>query len=365
MKSDDSLETIFSIASKLLTEKDSDKVLSLLTDLGRDIINADRCTLWLVDHNNGEKKLWSKVGHNFSKVTMPFESGIVGHSVVNKKPIIIDDAYQHPNFNKEIDLQTNYRTKAIIVIPLLNKEEEVIGAYQAINSKSDNECFNENDLTKLSLVASFAGQTVETMLLNIEIEQTLKEMIYILGEVGEKRSNETANHVKRVAEYSYLLAKLANISDEEANVIKIASPLHDIGKIGIPDAILTKPAALTDEEYEKMKEHTSIGHEILKHSDRRILKAASIISLQHHEKWDGTGYPNQLKGEEIHPYARITALADVFDALSSKRVYKPSWSLEKVTSFMEEQSGVHFDPELVYLFLKNREKFIEIRNKYE
>ncbi len=201
--------------------------------------------------------------------------------------------------------------------------------------------------------------------LHKEIEDTQKEIIYKMGEVGESRSQETGNHVKRVAEYSRLLALLCGLSEKNAKLLFIASPMHDIGKVAIPDSILKKQGKLTKEEWIIMRSHSEIGYEILKDSNRPILKAAALVSYRHHEKWDGSGYPNGLKGEDIHIFGRITALADVFDALGSDRCYKKAWSLEKILKLFEKEKGRHFDPELVDIFLKNLDKFLLIRDKFQ
>jgi response regulator RpfG family c-di-GMP phosphodiesterase len=198
-----------------------------------------------------------------------------------------------------------------------------------------------------------------------ELEDTQKEIIYKMGEVGESRSQETGNHVKRVAEYSKLLALLCGLGTKNANLLYTASPMHDIGKVAIPDSILKKPAKLTDEEWVIMRSHSEIGYKILKDSSRPILKAAALVSHRHHEKWDGTGYPNGLKGEAIHIFGRITALADVFDALGSDRCYKKAWDLEKILNFFKEEKGKHFDPKLVELFLDNLDRFLLIRDKFQ
>ena len=204
----------------------------------------------------------------------------------------------------------------------------------------------------------------EVVTLHTEIEETQRELIYKLGEIGESRSKETGNHVKRVAEYSKLLALLYGLSKEEAELLKYASPMHDIGKIGIPDSILNKPGKLTIEEFEVMKTHSSIGYEMLKGSHRPILQTSAIVSNEHHEKWDGSGYPRGLKGDDIHIYGRITAIADVFDALASERPYKKSWELEKILNLFKEQKGKHFDPKLIELFFDNIDKFLNIRNRF-
>jgi len=205
----------------------------------------------------------------------------------------------------------------------------------------------------------------EVINLHQELEDTQREVIYKMGEIGETRSKETGNHVKRVAEYSKILALKIGINKKEAEILKHASPMHDIGKVGIPDSILNKPGKLTKDEFEIMKNHSQIGYEMLKTSNRPILKASSIVSYQHHEKWDGSGYPRGLKGGDIHIYGRITAICDVFDALGSERPYKKAWEDEKIFEFFENEKGKHFDPKLVDIFSKNKDIFLEIRDKYK
>lgn len=186
-----------------------------------------------------------------------------------------------------------------------------------------------------------------------------------MGAIGETRSKETGDHVKRVAEYSKLLALKCGISLKEAEEIKMASPMHDIGKVGIPDNILNKPGKLTDDEFEIMKTHAELGYEMLKSSHQPLLKTASIISMQHHEKWDGSGYPKGLEGENIHLYGRITAIADVFDALGHDRVYKKAWPLERILDLFKEGRGKHFDPNLIDLFLNNLDDFLKIKDHFD
>jgi PAS domain S-box-containing protein len=197
--------------------------------------------------------------------------------------------------------------------------------------------------------------------LNEEIINTQKEVVYTMGAIGETRSQETGLHVKRVAEYSYLLAILSGLDEEEANLLRQASPMHDIGKVGIPDNILNKPGKLTTEEFEIMKSHAQLGYEMLKHSKRNILKASAIVAREHHEKWNGSGYPRGLSGENIHIYGRITAIADVFDALGHDRIYKKAWPLEDIYKLLNEEKGKHFDPNLIDIFFNNLDKFLEIK----
>lgn len=198
--------------------------------------------------------------------------------------------------------------------------------------------------------------------LNTELDLTQKEVMLMMGAIGEERSNETGLHVVRVAEYSYLLATLYGLDEEKCNMIKRTAPMHDIGKVAIADNILHKPAALNDDEWEIMKTHSAKGHSIFKSSTRPLLKMASIIAYEHHERWDGSGYPNSLKGEEIDIVARIVTVADVFDALSHDRCYKKAWPIEKTLQFLEDNSEKIFDPVLVKHFLENTEKFLKVRD---
>jgi len=196
------------------------------------------------------------------------------------------------------------------------------------------------------------------------IVDTQKETLFALSEIIETRSRETANHIRRVAEYSALLGRLHGLNEREQQYLLHASPMHDAGKIAIPDAILNKPGKLTDEEFEQMKEHSKIGWNMLHGGKQEIMVHAAIIAYQHHEKWNGRGYPNKLCGEVIHLYGRIVALADVFDALGSDRCYKKAWPLEKVLDLIHKESGEHFDPGLVEVFFNNLSEFLVIRERY-
>ena len=194
-----------------------------------------------------------------------------------------------------------------------------------------------------------------------ELEDSQKEMIYILTELVESISDETGKHIRRVAEYSRLLAHYHKaISEEDAETIFHASPMHDIGKMAIPESILHKDGPLTEEEFKIMQTHTTKAHEYLQKANRKIMKAADIIAYQHHEKWNGNGYPQGLKGESIHIFGRIVALADVFDALTHKRVYKDAWSIEDAVKYIIEHSETQFDPYLVEIFEANVDEFISI-----
>lgn len=197
--------------------------------------------------------------------------------------------------------------------------------------------------------------------LNQDIIETQKDIIARLGDVIETRSHETANHVKRVSKISGFLGEKYGLPEEEILILETVSPMHDVGKIGITEEILHKPAKLTREEFEIMKYHTQIGYEILKNTEKDILKFASIVALEHHERWDGTGYPKGKKENEIHVFGRITALADVYDALCSDRVYKKAWTKEDALEYVISERGLFFEPKLVDIFVENIEAIDKIR----
>jgi response regulator RpfG family c-di-GMP phosphodiesterase len=184
-----------------------------------------------------------------------------------------------------------------------------------------------------------------------------------LTDALEARSRETGNHVRRVAEYARLLGQLAGLDARSTHVLFLAAPLHDAGKIGIPDAVLHKPGAHTAEETAIMRSHAELGQRIFAQPDSPVLEAAAIVAGQHHERWDGKGYPNGMRGEDIHVYGRITALVDVFDALTHPRCYTDVWPLHQALDYIVEQSGRRFDPALVELFMQNLDQFLEIHER--
>ncbi|MCP4321810.1 MAG: DUF3369 domain-containing protein [Alteromonadales bacterium] len=227
------------------------------------------------------------------------------------------------------------------------------------------ERINEMNQRLLEVFSGNISLAFDNLLLNKEIIDTQEDLIYRLSDVVESRSNEAGNHIRRTSEVSYLLAQKLSLPEEECLLLKQASPMHDIGKVATPDAILLKPGRLDDSEMSLMKEHAHIGHSIMKGSNRPILQSAAIISQQHHEKYNGEGYPQGLKGDEIHIMARIVAVADVFDALCHKRCYKEAWPLKKVISVMQESSGSHFDPEVVKVLIDNIDAAVAINALYK
>ncbi len=354
------LEFIFKHMALITAIYDNNEMLKALANMGRDIVHGERCTIWLFDAR--KQLLFSNTADGYDTISMSSNEGIVGSVVNSGEPVIINNAAKDEHFDNSFDRTTGFVTKKMIVVPTRDNQQQITGAIQVINTVDESD-FTGDDLNNLKLISVYISETIKTTLLLEEIEANQKELMYTFNIIADKRSKETGNHLKRVSLYSRELAQLIGLSPYECDIVADASTMHDIGKIAIPDAILEKPAKLTDEEYEIIKNHTVYGYEMFARSKRRLLQSSAIIAHEHHEKYDGTGYPRGLIGEDIHIFGRIVALADVFDALASKRIYKESWSYEDIFGYIGEQRGKHFDPMLVDLFLEHKETFINIHEQ--
>jgi len=256
-----------------------------------------------------------------------------------------------PLFTQALETQENVYSEHTLLIFCNNSSHSIIFHIEGSRILSDIDTHLLNLFTRNITIA------LENVRLNEVIFNNQKEIIYRLGEVIESRSKESGQHVKRVAHFSALLGELYGLDEDTIAIIKQASPLHDIGKVGIPDAILHKPAKLDAAEWGIMKTHSQIGFDMLNGSDIPMLKMGAEIALTHHERWDGNGYPNGLKGDDIPISGRITALADVFDALGSARCYKEPWNIEDVLEYLAGQKDQQFEAKLVDLLLDNIDDF--------
>ena len=359
---------LFEYMPKIAAEHKTDSLLMLMADLGRKIVQADRCSLWLVDEERNE--LWTKVAHGVSELRIPLSAGFVGYSLKTGEPLLVEDAYCDSRFDRRSDIKSGYHTTSVMTMPL-ESDDRVMGVFQAINKVGKNVFFSEKDLERLKLISVYSAKTIESAMRAQKLERYAKqlerkadelksahmELIRILGEVSEFRSHEVGDHIHRVAEISLKLARYMGLPSEQQELIFYAAPLHDLGKVGIPDMVLNKAGKLTPEEYERMKAHSIIGRTLLRDSKTDLLCMASDIAGCHHERWDGTGYPDRLKGEEIPLAARICAVADVLDALSSPRCYKPAWPEEKVKDEMQKSRGSYFQPELIDILMEHWDEF--------
>ncbi|MDW6093822.1 HD domain-containing phosphohydrolase [Vibrio rhizosphaerae] len=259
---------------------------------------------------------------------------------------------------EDSDQALHYQEDNICHISKMNGVETILN----ITGKHE---FKDVDVHLIEMFCNNMAIALDNLRLNDSLRNTQKEIVYAICGLAESRSKETGNHVRRVAYYSRLMAEEIGLSPNQCEELFYAAPLHDIGKISVPDYILNKPDRLNDEEWELMKKHTTVGENCLKCSHQPVMQAGAIIASQHHENWNGHGYPQGLSGTDIHIYGRIVALADVFDALASKRCYKEPWGEEEIVAYIHKQSGVKFDPQLVEIFERRQADFFRILQEYD
>ncbi len=295
---------------------------------------------------------------------------LAGFTADTGRVINIPDAYRLTpgtpfRIDRDFDAATGYRTQSIIALPLKCPDGEVVGVLQLINRLSEPgavvpfPCREDSPLLSL---ASMAAVSVQNALLMERLRQANLDTIIRLAVVAEFRDSATAEHIQRISHLSALTARAMRLDSQQVELIQCASPMHDIGKIGIPDSILLKPAALTPDERKIVETHTLIGAEILRNPANELMAMAHDIALYHHERWDGGGYPKRLKGEKIPLPARIVCLADVFDALATKRCYKDAYPMDKVVQIVRSEHGRHFDPRVADAFFG---VFDEVAGSYE
>jgi putative nucleotidyltransferase with HDIG domain len=354
----DPLVSLVKISRSITALTDIDELLKVIAEETKNAMQADRCTVFLWDKVSNE--LWSKValgvGEN-QEIRFPADKGLAGYVVQSGETVNITDAYSDSRFNPEVDTKTGYRTKTILCMPIMNNNREIIGAFQVLN-KIDG-VFTKNDEDLLIAIGGSASIALENAQLfdrqlQMYHEQKLlfDSFIDTLATSIDARDRITAGHSLRVRMYSGLIADELGMDVNDKALLEKAATLHDIGKIGIRDSVLQKEGKLTDEEYKHIQEHVRITHNILNKiymsPDFRII---TEMASSHHEKWDGSGYYRHLKGEEITLGGRILAVADVFDAITSKRHYRDKMPIKNVLNIITEGSGSHFDKHIVDVFM--------------
>lgn len=354
----DPLVSLVKISRSITALTDIDELLKVIALETKNAIQADRCSVFLWDKDTDE--LWSKVALGLDEtqeIRFPADKGLAGYVVKTGESLNIVDAYNDSRFNPEVDKQTGYRTKTILCMPIINNNSEIIGAFQVIN-KIDG-VFTKNDEDLLIAIGGSASIALENAQLfdkqlQMYHEQKLlfESFIDTLATSVDARDKITAGHSSRVRHYSTLIAQELGMNKKDIGLLEKAALLHDIGKIGIRDSVLQKDGKLTDEEYKHIQEHVRITHNILgkiyMSADFRII---TEMACSHHEKWDGSGYYRHLQGEEITLGGRILAVADVYDAITSKRHYRDKMPITKVIDIIKQGKDSHFDPKLVDVFL--------------
>ena len=355
LSAEEKLNLLVEFGARLSCELRLDKLLDIIGQQITKMLDVGRCTIYLKDAEKNE--LWSKIaqgrGLEHTEIRVPLNgNGVISLVARTGETINLPNAYEDPRFSMDVDMVTDFRTHSMLAIPLKNNAGKVLGVFQVAN-KSDGTAFDKKDEGILQLLATFAASSIEIAKLYQDVHVAQLETIYRLAVTAEYRDQQdTRAHLKNISIISYLLALALGMSKKDADLIKNASPLHDIGKVALADNILLKPGKLTPEEFEIMKSHTIYGGRILEGAHSKVLKIAHKMACFHHEKWNGSGYPKGLKGEEIPIEARIITVADVFDALCVFRVYKKAWPTDDAYAYILGESGKSFDPHVVAAFKK-------------
>ncbi len=355
---DDALLALLQIGKTLSIETDIDNLLIIIAKQIQQVLHADRCSVFIYDEEKDE--LWSKValGLETKEIRFSANKGLAGHVLRNGKSINIKNAYENEYFNKEIDLITGYKTKNILCMPIRNLNHQIVGVFQVLN-KFDGD-FTSKDEELLLAIGSSAGIAIENANLFSKQKKLIEEEKMVFSSFIDSlcasidtRDKITAGHSKRVTLYTNLICEKFNLSKEQKEIMKNASLLHDIGKIGIKDAVLQKEGKLTTKEYEHIKEHVKLTHNILsKVYTSKNFKDVAQIASSHHERFDGTGYFKGSKGENIPLGGRILAVSDVFDAITSKRHYRDKMQIKDALKIMVEGKNKHFDGKIVESFME-------------
>ena len=354
----DPLVSLVKIGRSINALTDITELLKVIAEETKVAMQADRCTVFLLDKEKDE--LWSKValGMDSQEIRFPTDKGLAGYVVKTGEPLNIPDAYNDPRFNPDVDKETGYKTKTILCLPIKNNNKEIIGAFQVLNKKGG--VFTKGDEDLLVAIGGSASIALENAQLFEQQKELYKEQkelfesfINTLAASIDARDKITAGHSSRVKLYSMLLVEALGCDEKFKELVERAAILHDIGKIGIRDTVLQKEGKLTPEEYKHIQEHVQITHNILdKIYMSNDFKMITEIACSHHEKYDGSGYYRHLKGEDIPYGGRILAVADVFDAITSRRHYRDKMPIQNVIDILLEGKNKHFDGNLVDVFLK-------------
>lgn len=353
----DPLVSLVKIGRSINALTDITELLKVIAEETKIAMQADRCTVFLLDKEHNE--LWSKValGMDSQEIRFPADKGFAGYVVRTGESINIEDAYTDDRFNPEVDKETGYKTKTMLCMPIKNNNQEIIGAFQVLNKTRG--VFTKNDEDLLVAIGGSASIALENAQLFEQQKELYKEQkllfesfINTLAASIDARDKITAGHSNRVKLYAMLIVEALGLDEKTKELIEKAATLHDIGKIGIRDSVLQKEGKLTPEEYKHIQEHVQITHNILdKICMTEDFKQISEIACSHHEKYDGSGYYRHLQGEDIPYGGRILAVSDVFDAITSKRHYRDKMPIGNVINILIKDSGTHFDKNIVDVFL--------------
>ena len=341
------LALILDVTRRLMSVTDLDALLRDMAEATTELLDADRATIFLLDRE--KREIWSKValGSEIGEIRQAVGVGIAGTVAATGETINIRNAYADKRFNPEPDRRSGYRTTSLLTFPLTGESGKVIGVFQVVN-KSGGRPFTRADEETLSSLGASAAVAVENAQLLAEQKRLWSSLIETLAITIDARDQQTAGHSQRVTRYAEVIGRAMGFRGLDLEKLRAAALLHDYGKIAVPDRFLQKPGKLDEAEFAYMKAHAEKTAEFLAHLEfPQDMRDVPIMAAQHHERMDGKGYPKGLPAERILRGARIVAAADVFDALTAPRYYKPAYSLEKTLEMMGAMAGDHLDPEVV------------------
>jgi HD-GYP domain-containing protein (c-di-GMP phosphodiesterase class II) len=347
------LDLILDVTRRLMSITDLDALLRDMATVTTQLLDADRATIFIVDRERGE--IWSRValGTGAGEIRQAIGVGIAGLVAATGETVNIPDAYDDPRFNPEPDQRTGYRTKSLLTFPMTGQNDRVIGVFQVVNKNGGGD-FTADDEETLSSLGASAAVAVENAQLVAEQRRLWTTLIETLAVTIDARDQQTAGHSQRVTRYAEVIGRALGLEGIELEKLRAAALLHDYGKIAVRDEFLLKPGKLDEREFEYMKAHAEKTGEFLAHLVfPQDMRDVPVIAAQHHERMDGKGYPRGLPAERILLGARIVAAADVFDALTAPRYYKPAYTLEKTLEIMDGMAGDHLDPSVVAAVRRN------------
>ncbi len=339
------LDTILDITRRLMSITDLDALLRQMAEATRGLLEADRATIFIVDRDRSE--LWSRVALGTGEIRFPIGRGIAGAVAESGEAINLADAYEDARFNPGPDRESGYRTRSLLTFPMTGEGGRVIGVFQVVNKRGGGPFIRSDEATLASLAAS-AAIALENAQLIAEQRRLWQTLIETLATTIDARDQQTAGHSQRVTRYAAIIGRAVGLEGNELEKLKAAALLHDYGKIAVRDRFLQKPGKLDDAEFAYMKAHAEKTGEFLAHLEfPHDMREVPLIAAQHHERMDGTGYPKGLGAGEILLGARIVAAADVFDALTAPRYYKPAYPLERTLEIMDGMAGGHLDRDVM------------------
>jgi len=371
------------IGIALSSERDLGKLLTAILQEARNFTSAEGGTLYGVegdqlrflatqndalDRRGGEDYAAQEIGQclPLSTESMAGYVGLTGE-VINLQDVYLIPPDRPYRFNRQFDSRHGYRTQSMLMVPMKDVGGDILGVLQLINARDSAGQVVAFDGRWEDLIMSLASQAAVALRnakLTEELKAAYEDTIFRLSVAAEYKDQETANHIRRVSYYSAILAEELGLDDQRVETIRWAAPMHDVGKIGIPESILQKPGRLTPEEFSTMKQHTVLGGRLFDGAESPLLRTSATVALTHHERYDGSGYPRGLSGNAIPIEGQSVALADVFDALSSDRCYKPAYPIERCLENIRTDCARHFHPDVIRAFMSRLDDILAVRAEY-